>query len=152
MCIRKAFSPKWLDVVSKGVERNLKCPGPHASENSVKQGEGRFFDDYVNWTRIPEYERFVRESPAARIAGEIMESSTAQLFHDHVLIKEPGTPKPTPWHQDSPYYFVEGEQTVSMWMPLEPVGSNTLRFYFGVSTTPQKARTYYPKPFDSTSI
>ena len=50
------------------------------------------------------------------------------MFHDHVLVKEPGTPKPTPWHQDMPYYCVDGMQTVSYWIPLDPVTTaNTLR-------------------------
>jgi ectoine hydroxylase-related dioxygenase (phytanoyl-CoA dioxygenase family) len=54
-----------------------------------------------------------------------------QLFHDHVLVKEPGTSKPTPWHQDSPYYFVEGQQTVSFWCPVDPVEQATLRCVAG---------------------
>ena len=52
---------------------------------------GRFWDDYVNWERIPEFERFARESDVARLAAELMASDTVQLFHDHVLVKEPGT-------------------------------------------------------------
>ena len=104
----------WVDIMAAGVARNLAQPGPYASENAVDQG--RFFDDYCNWQRIAEFERVIRHSPAARIAAKSMGSDSAQIFHDHVLVKEPGTPKETPWHQDSPYYFVEGEQTVSMWI------------------------------------
>ncbi|MGR3659763.1 MAG: phytanoyl-CoA dioxygenase family protein [Paracoccaceae bacterium] len=119
----------WVDEMAAGIERNMADPGPYASENSVS--EGRFFDDYCNWTRIPEFERVVRDSPAAELAAMAMGSTTAQFFHDHVLVKEPGTPKPTPWHQDSPYYFVEGEQTVSLWIPLDPVKEASLRFIAG---------------------
>ena len=33
----------------------MREPGPYASEN-LKPGEGgRFFDDYCNWQRIPEF-------------------------------------------------------------------------------------------------
>lgn len=131
VCVRNAFSQQWLDQAGRGIERNLASPSEYASENAVAEGEGRFFDDYVNWRRIPEFEDIVRNSPAAELAARIMDSSSAQFFHDHVLIKEPGTPKPTPWHQDAPYYLVEGTQTVSMWMPLEPVGKSTLRFIAG---------------------
>jgi len=53
------------------------------------------------------------------------------MFHDHVLVKEPGTSKPTPWHQDSPYYFVEGEQTVSFWCPVDAVTDASLRCVAG---------------------
>ena len=61
-----------------------------------------------------------------------MRSETVQLFHDHVLVKEPGTSTPTPWHSDRPYYFVDGRQTVSFWVPLDPVDqSTTLRLIAG---------------------
>ncbi len=123
-----AFSD-WIEVMRAGVARNMRHPSEYASENAVS--EGRFFDDYVNWRRIPEFEQLVRESPAAEIAARAMRSSTAQFFHDHVLVKEPGTPKPTPWHQDGPYYFVEGRQTVSFWLPLDPVREASLRFIAG---------------------
>jgi ectoine hydroxylase-related dioxygenase (phytanoyl-CoA dioxygenase family) len=48
-----------------------------------------------------------------------------------VLVKEPGTSRPTPWHQDSPYYFVDGRQTVSFWSPMDPVREATLRCVAG---------------------
>jgi len=127
-CVRGAFKD-WVDVMIAGVERNMAEPGQYASENAVT--EGRFFDDYCNWTRIPEFERIVRESPMAEIAAQVMQSKSAQFFHDHVLVKESGTPKPTPWHQDGPYYFVEGEQTVSFWIPLDPVDTASLRLIAG---------------------
>ena len=126
--VRGVFAD-WVDVMAEGVAANMAAPGRYASENAVTQG--RFFDDYCNWTRIPAFERVVRDSPAAELAALAMQSQTAQFFHDHVLVKEPGTPKPTPWHQDSPYYFVEGQQTVSLWVPLDPVREASLRFIAG---------------------
>src|SRR5262245_30359687 len=50
-----------------------------------------------------------------------MRSATVRLYHDHMLTKEPGTRQRTPWHQDQPYYNVEGRQNVSMWIPVDPV-------------------------------
>ena len=80
-------------------------PGPYAAEN-LKQGEaGRFFDDYCNWTRISEFEQVIRQSQVGQVAATLMQSDSVQMFHDHVLVKEPGTSKPTPWHQDSPLLF-----------------------------------------------
>ncbi len=127
----------WVDVLSAGIERNMNEPGPYAAEN-LKAGEsGRFFDDYCNWTRIPEFERVIRESRAAEVAARLMKSRSVQVFHDHVLVKEPGTSKPTPWHQDSPYYFVEGEQTVSFWSPMDPVREASLRCVAGSHKWPK---------------
>ena len=120
-----------VDTIRAGIERNMAEPGPYAAEN-LKAGEGgRFFDDYCNWTRIPEFQDVVRNSPAAEVAADLMQSNSTQMFHDHVLVKEPGTSKPTPWHQDAPYYFVQGRQTVSFWSPVDPVQDATLRCVAG---------------------
>lgn len=121
----------WVEDLRAGVERNMAEPGPYAAEN-LKPGEGgRFFDDYCNWDRIPEFERVIRESAVAEVAAKLMASDRVQMFHDHVLVKEPGTSKPTPWHQDGPYYFIEGQQTVSFWSPLDPVREASLRCVAG---------------------
>ncbi len=121
----------WVDVMRAGVARNMEHPSKYASENDVFEGQGRFFDDYCNWLRIPEFAQVVRKSPAAEIAARSMRSTSAQFFHDHVLVKEGETSKPTPWHQDGPYYFVEGAQTVSMWLPLDRVKDASLRLLAG---------------------
>ncbi len=120
-----------VDTIRDGIERNMAEPGPYAAEN-LKEGEGgRFFDDYCNWTRIPEFEQVIRSSPAAAVAADLMQSNRVQVFHDHVLVKEPGTSKPTPWHQDGPYYFVDGRQNVSFWSPVDPVTDASLRCVAG---------------------
>ena len=130
VCLRGVFAD-WVDTIAAGIERNMREPGPYASE-SVRSGEaGSFFDDYCNWQRIPEFREVVERSPAAEVAARIMGSQTAQFFHDHVLVKEPGTQKATPWHQDTPYYFVDGAQTVSFWIPVDPVKEATLRLVAG---------------------
>jgi len=127
----KGLFRDWVDTIRDGIERNMAEPGPYAAEN-LKSGEpGRFFDDYCNWNRIPEFEDVIRHSDVGMIAARIMRSRRAQIFHDHVLVKEPGTSKPTPWHQDSPYYFVNGRQTVSFWSPMDPVREATLRCVAG---------------------
>lgn len=120
-----------VDTLIAGIERNMSEPGPYAAEN-LKEGEaGRFFDDYCNWTRIPEFEEVIRKSDAAEVAADLMQSERVQVFHDHVLVKEPGTSKPTPWHQDGPYYFVDGLQNVSFWSPVDPVREASLRCVAG---------------------
>lgn len=139
--LRGAFAD-WVEPLRAGVARNMAEPGPYGAEN-VRPGDGggRFFDDYCNWQRIPEFTDFVRSSPAARIAGRLMASRTSQIFHDHVLVKEPGTPKLTPWHQDMPYYCVDGMQTASYWIPLDAVSpDNTLRLVLGSHLWPKLLR------------
>ena len=133
----KGLWADWIEVLRRGVDLNMAAPGPYAAEN-LKPGEGgRFFDDYCNWQRIPEFGQAIRESPVAQVAAALMGSRTVQMFHDHVLVKEPGTSKPTPWHQDGPYYFVEGRQTISFWSPLDPVSQASLRCVAGSHLWPR---------------
>ncbi len=120
-----------VETIRSGIEKNMSDPGPYAAEN-LKPGEGgRFFDDYCNWTRISDFEDVIRNSPAAEVAADLMVSNKTQVFHDHILVKEPGTSKPTPWHQDSPYYFVDGKQNISFWSPVDPVKEASLRCVAG---------------------
>jgi ectoine hydroxylase-related dioxygenase (phytanoyl-CoA dioxygenase family) len=133
----KGLFADWVDELRDGIAVNMAEPGPYAAENLHDGERGRFFDDYCNWDRIAPFEAAARTSPAAEVAADLMQSQSCQLFHDHVLVKEPGTSKPTPWHQDSPYYFVEGEQTVSFWSPLDPVRAASLRCVAGSHKWPR---------------
>lgn len=126
-----------VEELRAGVARNMAEPGPFAAENLKAHETGRFFDDYCNWNRIDEFAQVIRSSAVAEVAADLMQSRSVQVFHDHVLVKEPGTSKPTPWHQDSPYYFVEGTQTVSFWSPLDPVDTATLRCVAGSHRWPK---------------
>ncbi|MEM6408281.1 MAG: phytanoyl-CoA dioxygenase family protein [Pseudomonadota bacterium] len=133
----KGLFADWVDVIRDGIAQNMEAPGPYAAEN-LKDGEqGRFFDDYCNWQRIPAFERVIRESEAAAVAADLMGSQSVQLFHDHVLVKEPGTSKPTPWHSDGPYYFTAGRQNVSFWAPVDPVRQASLRCVAGSHLWPK---------------
>ncbi|MGJ8623812.1 MAG: phytanoyl-CoA dioxygenase family protein [Yoonia sp.] len=134
----KGLFADWVDTLRDGIATNMAEPGPYAAENLHDGETGRFFDDYCNWQRIAAFEAAARQSPAAEVAADLMGSQTCQMFHDHVLVKEPGTAKPTPWHQDSPYYFVEGQQTVSFWSPLDPVRAASLRCVAGSHKWPKE--------------
>ncbi len=128
--VRGLFADQ-VATLRDGIAANMADPGPYASENKRAGESGRFFDDYCNWTRIPQFREAIETSPVAEVAADLMQSRSVQMFHDHVLVKEPGTSMATPWHQDSPYYFVEGMQTISFWSPLDPVREATLRCVAG---------------------
>ena len=133
----KGLWKDWVEVLRTGIERNMADPSPQLMA-TLKPGEqGRFFDDYCNWSRIAEFEQAIRQSDVAEVAAQLMGSERVQLFHDHVLVKEPGTAKPTPWHTDGPYYFVQGKQTVSFWSPMDPVREASLRCVAGSHLWPK---------------
>ncbi|MEL7210806.1 MAG: phytanoyl-CoA dioxygenase family protein, partial [Actinomycetota bacterium] len=120
VCVRGAFTADELALAEAAIEENLADLSPLAKRAS-EQDDAAFVEDFSNWDRIPVMERFIRESPAAGIAAELTGSDVVRLYHDHVLVKEPGTRQRTPWHQDQPYYNVAGDQVVSLWLPVDPV-------------------------------
>lgn len=141
--VRGAFGPEWVALAAEAIEANLADLSPYAKRASAAE-DGAFVEDFCNWQRIPALERFVRASPAACIASELLGVERVRLYHDHVLVKEPGTTQRTPWHQDLPYYNVDGRQNISMWFPVDPVPvESTLRFVRGSHLGPW----YMPRSF-----
>ncbi len=130
--IRQLFTPDEVALLRAGIDANLAAPSARAKVASRPDDPGRFFEDFCNWQHIPQFQRFIAESPAAWAAQRLMASPSVRLYHDHVLVKEPGTRQRTPWHQDQPYYNIEGRQNISMWIPVDPVPrASTLEFVAG---------------------
>lgn len=144
LLLRGYFSD-WVDCLRDGVEANMREPGPWGRDYLEAGQSGRFFGDYCNWNRIDEYRRFMFESPVAEIAADLMRSKTARIFHEHVLVKEPGTDKITPWHHDQPYYCVDGRQVCSLWIPLDPVGRETCPEF--IAGSQDWGRWFVPRKF-----
>ena len=110
VCIRDAFSPHGLRFGQMLWRKPSPHRGPHAEDYVGRGGSGRFFGDIELSPRLPKFLRFVRESPAAEIAGRIMGASRVNFCYDQLLVKDPGTSERTPWHQDQPYWAISGYQ------------------------------------------
>ena len=133
-----------VEVLARGVERNIAEPGPLALRMQPDDGSGAFFEDFCRWSEIDEYRQVITGSAVGPIAAELMGSREVRLFHDHTLVKEAGSSIRTPWHQDQPYYCLDGSQTVSLWIPLDPVSrAATLEFVAGS----HGGRWYMPRSF-----
>ena len=142
--LRGAFS-EWVEPLRQGLERNANAPESYRfpAESTQRGAPGRFFDSYCNWDLIPEFRQFVFRSGAAALAGKAMRSNCAQFFHEHVFMKEAGTQRPTPFHQDIPYYCVSGDQGISVYVALDPVDEEmSVKFVKG---SHKWGKTYLPK-------
>lgn len=140
----------WVEPLRAGIARNMAEPGPFERTYKPDDGGAPFFQDFCNWQRIPEFRSFVFESPAAGVAARLMRSKTARFFHDHVLVKQPGTSTVTPWHQDQPYYCVDGAQTVSFWTPVDLVARDVVMEC--VAGSHLQGKGFRPTRFDGTPL
>ena len=111
----------WLDPLRIGVDKLIQNPSVRERSYTPEDGTASFFQDLVNWDRIPEFKDFIFKSKIGFYAAKLMKSKKSRFFHDHVLVKEPGSSIVTPWHQDKPYYCVDGKQSVSFWIALDDI-------------------------------
>ena len=132
VCLRGLLSPDEVALLRRGIDANIAAPSPRAKVASRPDDPGFFIEDFCCWQDNAAYRRFIFDSPLAAAAARLMQSRTVRLYHDHMLTKEPGTRQRTPWHQDQPYYNVEGRQNISFWIAVDPVRRHsTLEFVAG---------------------
>ena len=128
--IRGLMNAARVQELTAAVDALIREPSPRAKIANQAGDPGLFLEDFCNWRRIPAFARAAEALGAS--AGALMGAREARFYHDHVLVKTAGTRTPTPWHQDQPYYNIEGRQTVSFWIPLDPVTrETTLEFLAG---------------------
>jgi len=130
--LRGVISAPQIALLRTGIDASLAQPSPRSKVASSAADPGLFIEDFRCWQENPAYERFIFESALGAIAGELTSSQQIRLHHDHMLTKEPGTVQRTLWHQDQPYYNLEGMQSCSFWIPVDPVSrASTLEFLAG---------------------
>jgi ectoine hydroxylase-related dioxygenase (phytanoyl-CoA dioxygenase family) len=149
VCLRGLFDADWIAKLAEDVDADIAAPGPMTRVNTPPGNPGRFFVDFQLWRRWPHCRAFALASPGAAIAARLSGSPTIAYYHDHLLVKEPGTIEPTPWHHDQPYYPVDGDQIVSLWLPLDPVARDTCVEY--VKGSHRWGRWFQPRFFRQAS-
>ncbi|MBL8324762.1 MAG: phytanoyl-CoA dioxygenase family protein [Rubrivivax sp.] len=136
VCLRGMLTPSEVARLARGIDANLAAPSPRAIVASRPGDPGHFIEDFCNWAGeaacSADYRATAIDTALPEVAARLMRSATVRLYHDHMLTKEPGTTTPTPWHQDQPYYNIDGMHNVSFWIPVDAVRrESTLEFLAG---------------------
>jgi phytanoyl-CoA hydroxylase len=107
----------------------------HSGEIERSSGNPEYeqiFVQKVNLWRINEaIGRHVLNTRIAEIARRLARVDAVRLWHDHLLTKMPGDgSKQTPWHQDRPYWPMDGLGQLSCWMALDDVDESNGCMWF----------------------
>lgn len=121
--LRGVVPPEWVARLADSIDGVLEAE--NAGREMSREGEGRFFGGMYNTLTDPGLRAFVLESGLGEVAGRLMQSREVRFFYDQLLVKEPGTAKVTPWHQDLPYWPTKGEDVISLWVPVDPATPET---------------------------
>jgi ectoine hydroxylase-related dioxygenase (phytanoyl-CoA dioxygenase family) len=119
-CVRGVLDGGEVAAAAAAIDAVLARPGPLAQVASGVDDPGAFAEDFCRWQEIPQIERLARYSRVPAVAAALMATPQVRFYHDHVLVKEGGTRQRTPWHQDQPYYNVDGHG-VSAWIAVDEV-------------------------------
>ncbi len=147
--LRQAISRDWVERMNRFAQAQLDAPSRWVNDQPESSDTGgRLFTDRYLWRTHEDVRAFAFESGVAGLVGQLMGSQTARLYFDHLLIKEPRTLAPTPWHQDAPYWPFQGRQIASAWVALTDasVEGSAMEFVRGSHAD---GRVYRPEVFGS---
>jgi ectoine hydroxylase-related dioxygenase (phytanoyl-CoA dioxygenase family) len=117
--LRSLLSDSDLLLLREAIDRAESNPSPMAS-NLANGDNAYFFNDFNTWRKNSAIEKIIWHQSLRDVATKVVSTKEVRLFHDHILIKR-GFSQATPWHQDRPYYFVEGQKNYSIWMSPDSV-------------------------------
>jgi ectoine hydroxylase-related dioxygenase (phytanoyl-CoA dioxygenase family) len=120
-CLRSVVSAAWINELRDALGQSAASPTALSKTWRSQDGRERFFQDVFVWRSQPALRRFALESGVAGAVASLLRSKALRLYSDHVFLRDTGTAKETPWHQDESYCFVSGQQFCGVWMPLDPI-------------------------------
>ena len=123
VCLRRVVGEVWRDGIARAIDRDYDDPGAFFHDYDGRGG--RFHASSRRWQAYPELRDYIFNSPLPALAARLMRSRKINLLYDQIFSKEPGTPSPTPWHNDHTVWPIAGRQVISFWLALDPVSADT---------------------------
>lgn len=116
-----ALSAAELAQAEKLFEWSMAHPTASACQFYENSGGGRFYQDLCNPEAALAYREFLCGSPVADLVAALWGAEEVWFLYEQIFLKEGAAARRTPWHQDSPYLALEGQQIAVMWINFDPV-------------------------------
>jgi hypothetical protein len=117
--IKRALQPEALRLLEAGVEEVYGSLGTRYTSLSSPSGEGKtVVKEYVSQDS-PALRALLASGAVGKIGAALMQTPSAQLILDQVFYKTKGPIVPTPWHQDTPFLRVRGNDLIRLWFPCD---------------------------------
>lgn len=114
----RALARADVDAALAAYEWSLANPGPGASK--IKQRtDALFYQDLANPACVPAYETMLKASPLPGLIAELWGTPDVWFMYEQVFLKEGGESRRTPWHQDSSYLAVGGQDLAVAWITFD---------------------------------
>jgi len=110
---------------------SLAHPGPAASK--IRQhGDALFYQDLYNPGCTAAYRPMLEASPLPKLIADIWGTPDVWFMYEQVFLKDGGESRRTPWHQDTSYLTVAGDDLAVAWITFDAVSkTDSLEFVRG---------------------
>ena len=113
VCLRGILDRHWIDSLLP-VSRHIAVDKEDVG--LLPTYPGRYMS-----RKVPEFRKFVFESPVAEAAARVMQSGSVRFFFDEFFVKPPRSSETTIWHTDRMGWPTIGKMVPSIWIPLTPI-------------------------------
>ena len=80
----------------------------------------RFLSLELFWLTSELLRHYVLSPRIAKICSDLLDVQSVRLYHDNILVKEPGCGR-TPWHCDDHHFPLATQDVVTAWIPAQPI-------------------------------
>lgn len=122
--IDNVLTPAEVGALTTAMDEAMNAGGPvgRAIRSASDGPYYRVLNQKVNaWRDHGGIAQFSCAATLAEMARELAGVDGVRLFHDHILWKMPGDSRPTPWHQDLPFWPLEDARALSFWITVDDV-------------------------------
>ena len=78
--LRGMFDKDWIELLNKGLNVNCAYPTERSRIWDKDDAGHTMFYDTLAWKEIEEYKKFIFDSPAAQICGQLMKAKAIYYF------------------------------------------------------------------------
>lgn len=125
--IKGVLDDDWIARMQAAADRVVKDPEAYGV---LSFSHGAMTSVCYMWRNSSEFRDFAEQSPIAEVVGRVIGADTIRLYHDHLFVKPPRSPKVMPWHCDEAAWPVIGEMAPNIWTALSPVNAENGRIEY----------------------
>lgn len=117
----------WAEVIREVTFANQDKDRAYEQDESVQSAIQQIQNLWLLDERV---RRFVFAPRFARVAADLLGVDALRIYHDQAVFKPAGGSH-TPFHQDQYFFPLDGDEIVTMWIPLVPITAEMGSMTFG---------------------
>jgi ectoine hydroxylase-related dioxygenase (phytanoyl-CoA dioxygenase family) len=124
VCVRGAIEKVWVDQLWAEAQKVAANPAQYGNL-SLSQSETMTSVSFL-WRKPGVFRDFIFDSGAAELTARIIGSRQIRIYHDHLFVKWPRSPRVMQWHADT-IWPVDGEHVPNLYVALTPMDATNGR-------------------------